>query len=60
MADTTKAKDAPPSDPLLSASDRLRATVNWLVASLGVVAVAVIGGISLASLGDVAPSTRAC
>lgn len=58
MADTTKAKDAPPSDPLLSASDRLRATVNWLVASLGVVAVAVIGGISLASLGDVAPSTN--
>lgn len=57
MADTTTAKDAPPSNPLSPASDRLRATVNWLVASLGVVAVAVIGGISLASLGDVAPST---
>lgn len=47
---------ATPPGPLSSASDRLRATVTWLIGSLGVVAVAVIGGISLASLGEVSPT----
>lgn len=50
-------ESTPPSHPLSPASDRLRATVNWLIASLGAVAVAVIGGISLTSLGDVSPAT---